>query len=94
MAKTLSITTSDEDFAATVDALAWCGNLYIPDSQPKPADKQELAIAFLLQWLGERRVEAAKAQFAASVEEQKIKLAEQITAANTNAKDGLKIQIT
>ena len=78
MAKTLSITTSDEDFDATVGALAWCGNLYIPDSSPKPADKQELAIAFLLMWLGERRVEAAKAQFAASVEDQKLKLAEQI----------------
>ena len=94
MAKTLSITTSDEDFAATVDALAWCGNLYIPDSQPKPADKQELAIAFLLQWLGERRVEAAKALFAESVAQQKAKLDEQVAAANTNAKDGLKIQIT
>ena len=94
MAKTLAITTSDEDFTQTVEALAWCGNLYIPDSQPKPADKQELAIAFLLQWLGERRIEAAKALFAASVEEQKSKLAEQVAASNTNAKEGLKIEIT
>lgn len=85
--KTLSISTEDEEFNATIEALCHSGNY-------QSGDKVEFAQQVLLEFLGRCRKDLAMQQVRQELDKQAQIYHEQIEEANSKAKDTVQFTIT